>query len=131
MSDSRYHIAVCDDDPQLLLKLEHLTETILSEENILFQITCFQDSIRLLEEIIAHPKEYQLILLDILMETLDGMVLAERLRQSKVDIPIVFISSTSDFALRGYEVQAHRYLLKPVEKDKLKDAVKAILEGDN
>lgn len=123
MSDSRYHIAVCDDDPQLLLKLEHLTETILSEENIPFQVTCFQDSIRLLEEIMAHPKEYQLILLDILMETLDGMVLAERLRQSKVDIPIVFISSTSDFALRGYEVQAHRYLLKPVEKDKLKDAV--------
>lgn len=131
MSNSIYHIAICDDDPIFLENIEQLTKSVLSEKDLPCGVTCFQDSIYFLDEVIRHPQNYQLILLDILMENLNGIKVAERLRQEKLDIPIVFISSTADFALQGYEVQAHRYLLKPIEKEKLRDALLSSLSLKN
>ncbi len=131
MSNSIYHIAICDDDPIFLENIEQLTKSILSEKNLPCGVTCFHDSIHFLDEVIRNPKNYQLILLDILMRNLDGIKTAERIRQEKLDIPIVFISSTADFALQGYEVQAHRYLIKPIKKEKLQDAILSSLRLKN
>jgi DNA-binding LytR/AlgR family response regulator len=43
-----------------------------------------------------------------------GLDIARFLRKQRDDCPIVFITSSSDFAVLGYEVQAIGYLLKPV-----------------
>ena len=57
------------------------------------------------------------------MENLDGMEFAARLRKLGNNLPVVFISGNRDFAMRGYEVQASRYLSKPIDPEKLNEAM--------
>ena len=57
------------------------------------------------------------------MDGMDGMELANELRQQKINVDIIFISGDKDNALRGYEVSAVRYLIKPVMLDRLKEAL--------
>lgn len=54
---------------------------------------------------------------------MDGMALAAALRAWHEDAAIIFISSNREMALRGYEVAAARYLAKPVEREKLREAL--------
>lgn len=67
--------------------------------------------------------KFQLLLLDVMMDTLDGMEQAGTLRKQNNETSIVFISSNREMALRGYEVAAARYLGKPVETEKLHEAL--------
>lgn len=45
-----------------------------------------------------------------------GLDIARFLRRQRDDCPIVFITSSSDFAVLGYEVQATGYILKPISR---------------
>lgn len=51
---------------------------------------------------------------------------AKRLRKLLPDCYIIFITSHDEFALTGYEVAAFRYLVKPVQPEKLTEAISAV-----
>lgn len=65
---------------------------------------------------------YDLLLLDCylsdenLPHATTGLDIARLLRNQNDDCAIVFITSSTDFAVLGYEVQASGYLLKPVNR---------------
>lgn len=63
------------------------------------------------------PGKYDLVFLDIYMEELTGMETAKRIRKTDHDCRIVFITTTSEFAMESYDVNASFYLLKPIEKN--------------
>jgi DNA-binding LytR/AlgR family response regulator len=58
-------------------------------------------------------------ILDIYMPEMKGTDLAVILRKQSFTGPIVFLTSSNEFAAESYEVKAHAYLLKPVDKKKL------------
>ena len=69
---------------------------------------------------------YDLLLLDCYLSddetathAATGLDIARTLRRQNDDCPIVFITSSTDFAVLGYEVQASGYLLKPLNHDAL------------
>lgn len=49
------------------------------------------------------------------MDEIDGMSLARTIRKTDTDATIIFITSTRDFALEVYDVNALHYLIKPVD----------------
>lgn len=63
------------------------------------------------------------VFLDIEMKELDGMSTAKVIRKYSKDIPIVFLTSHTEMAMEGYEVDAFRFLAKPVDKNKLREAL--------
>ena len=63
--------------------------------------------------------ELDAVFLDIEMKELDGMSTAKVIRGYSKDIPIIFLTSHTEMAMEGYEVDAFRFLSKPVKKDKL------------
>ena len=67
----------------------------------------------------ADDKRWDILLLDIEMEAMDGVNMAKRVRQDNEAVQIVFITGYSDYIAEGYEVAALHYLMKPVNKDKL------------
>ena len=69
----------------------------------------------------------ELLFLDIYMKELNGMETARRIRELECKVPIVFLTSSRDFAVESYEVHASGYLLKPFEEEKLKDLLNRIL----
>ena len=80
-------------------------EVFLSAESFLFRY--------------AEDKDWDILLLDIEMGTMDGVTMAKRVRQDNEAVQIVFITGYSDYIAEGYEVAALHYLMKPVNQDKL------------
>jgi len=114
----KYKIAICDDfdaDRQYVLDMVerwaasagHVvhTDTFSSAENFLFHY--------------AEESDYDILLLDIEMGSMDGVTMAKRLRKDNDTIQIVFITGYSDYISEGYEVAALHYLMKPVKEEKL------------
>ncbi len=67
----------------------------------------------------SSGKKFDAVFLDIEMPGLDGMQTAERIRKISSDVPIVFLTSHTERAMDGYEVNAFRFLPKDVDKTKV------------
>ena len=117
-------IAICDDDPLFQTKLKHLLEQTASNPELL--IDCYSSGEQLLYKIKTCQLQYQLLLLDIEMRPVDGMQIARKLQQAHYEAQIVFVTSHEEFALEGYEVNAFRFLVKPVNGEKLRQTLSAV-----
>lgn len=79
------------------------------------------NAVEALQLIKAIP--YDVIFLDIQMPGLSGMQLAEVLAGLQKPPALIFVTAHSDHAVQAFEVQAVDYLVKPVELERLKQAV--------
>lgn len=121
-ADIQLSIAICDDDPADRKEIADLTQQLLRDASMECRISAYSGGMALLEDIRAGA-QYDLLLMDVLLEDMDGITLAAKLRQQNNDVAIIFISANREMALRGYEVSAARYLAKPPEREKLKEAL--------
>ena len=76
----------------------------------------------------AEDKDWDILLLDIEMGSMDGVTMAKRVRRDNEAVQIVFITGYSDYISEGYEVAALHYLMKPVNKDKFFTVLDRALE---
>lgn len=110
-------VAICDDDEREIGHLSELiTEYQLSRGGDL-ECHFFQNSIDFLCDV--KGGEYDLILLDAVMPGVSGIKAAQELREKDSNVKIIFISSSPEFAVESYSVDAYHYLLKPVVADAL------------
>lgn len=121
-TEATFRIAVCDDMESDRRQVTDMAEQILQEAGIFHSISKYESAKALLADI-EGGAQFQVLLLDVMMDEMDGMELAAALRKQKNKTTIMFISSNREMALRGYEVSAVRFLAKPVEMDKLKEAL--------
>lgn len=117
-------IAVCDDEERYRIDLKTLLDKLLI--NVDYDIDTFDDGNILIKEFASSP--YDLVFLDIEMPAVDGITLAKRLRSVSENVYIVFLTSHIEYALEGYEVNALRYLTKPVDINKLKEVIRYVQE---
>ncbi len=104
-------IAVVEDDERYVSKLLQYLETYKKEEKEDFLIKVYRDGC----DIVTNYKaQYHIILMDIQMKFVDGMTAAEEIRKKDSDVIIIFITNIPQYAIRGYEVGALDYILKPV-----------------
>ena len=122
MEKQLFQIAVCDDVKMDKEEIAQMTKAICEEEQICQEISCFESAEALLERL-EEGSQYDLLLIDVLMPGLDGMELARILRKQEEQVSIVFISCNREMAMQGYEVSAARYLAKPLNQEKLKEAL--------
>lgn len=119
-----YRVVICDDEATSLQINQILTEQVLEEEGIEFEITTFEDMRVMTEALADEHAEYDVLLCDILAVGMNGIEAAKELRRLGEKLPIIFISSTAEYALDGYSVNALRYLQKPINIEKLREALK-------
>ena len=101
-------IIIIDDDPFVCMSLQ----TILSVQDdieVLATGASGEDAIRLYHDCVPD-----ILLMDIQMQFMDGMTAAEKIRERDQEVQIIFITNRNDYAIRGYEVDALDYVLKPV-----------------
>lgn len=115
-------IAVCDDEPIDLRQAAGLTREIMAAEALPCSLSCYESSSALLTAI-QNGAQFHLLLLDVMMDGVDGMALAAALRELGDSSAIIFFSSNREMALRGYEVSAARYLAKPLQRPQLQEAL--------
>lgn len=115
-------IAVCDDEPIDCKQTEEMTTEIMAEEGLSCGLSAYGSAAALLNAI-RSGAQFHILLLDVMMEGMDGIELAAALRELGNSTAIVFISSNREMALRGYEVSAARYLAKPLQRLQLREAL--------
>lgn len=118
-----YRIAVCDDEKIFLDHIHQLLEQVLRELEAVFEISIFSDGGALLRQVEADRDCYHLILLDIYMDQVNGYELAKRIRAAGCRAGILFVTSTDSYLRDGYSLYPVQYLLKPVTKQQLFEAV--------
>ena len=120
--NSQVRIAVCDDEPMDRQQAADLTNEITTAEGLACSLSSYESAADLLTAIQAGA-QFHILLLDVMMEGLDGMEFAAALRELGDSTAIIFISSNREMALRGYEVSAARYLAKPLREEPLREAL--------
>ncbi|MBC8630131.1 response regulator transcription factor [[Eubacterium] tenue] len=110
-------IAVCEDEKKQRELIKDYLTKILNEINISYEINTFNSGEELFNN---YPKDIDIFLLDILMDKINGMDTARKIREKDNKAEIIFITSLIEYALEGYEVRAYRYLIKPVKYENLK-----------
>lgn len=110
-------IAVVDDFQKDRDKLALLIEGYLNEMEIPGEVYCYPDG----EELLASFRggEFSAIFLDIYMNGIDGMAVAERIRAIDKECHIIFVTSSENYGIQSYRVRAFYYLVKPYTKEEL------------
>ena len=82
-----------------------------------FQITEFTGGTAFLEQ---NQEDLDLIFMDIMMDGLDGLTTARKLRRRDDKVLLVFVTSMLQYAVQGYSVDAMDFIVKPVTYTGLK-----------
>lgn len=108
-------IAICDDEQIICDEIKKKLVSI----NPAYDITIFYSG----EQLLGSKKIFDLIVLDIEMDTLSGMETAESLRKKNNNGLIIFLTSHVEFMPDAFKVKAFRFLSKPIELDKFNEAI--------
>jgi len=114
------HILIVEDDPEIIKLLEiHLTDLIYSTA----KATDGELGLKM-----ALENEYDLILLDLTLPTLDGIEICKQLRKKK-NTPVIMLTAKSEEIDRvlGLEIGADDYITKPFSIRELLARIKAVL----
>lgn len=120
-------IAVVEDEQNYIDQITEYLRRYEEEQKEELQITVYRDGDGITAE---YKAQFDIIFMDIQMKFVDGMTAAEEIRKADSEVIIIFITNMTQYAIRGYEVDALDYVLKPVTyfafSQKLKKAVARI-----
>jgi DNA-binding LytR/AlgR family response regulator len=107
-------IAICEDQDDDASRLISYIEDV----NIAVDITRFESGENLLSFLEDKPNVvFDMIFLDIYMKELNGMDTAKELRDRGVNSRIIFCTTSTEFSLDAFDVDAEQYLIKPIKRD--------------
>lgn len=104
-------LAIVEDDDFYISQLKQYLERYQQEKGEEFDVKVYRDGDGITAQ---YRAQYDIILMDIQMKFVDGMTAAEEIRRMDSEVVIMFITNMPQYAIRGYEVGALDYILKPV-----------------
>lgn len=104
-------IAVVEDESIYAEQITEYLRRYEAEQGEELQVTVYRDGDGITAE---YKAQFDIIFMDIQMKFVDGMTAAEEIRKMDAEVIIIFITNMSQYAIRGYEVNALDYVLKPV-----------------
>lgn len=119
-------IAFCDDDGSALNDLHELLALYRAEKNTEIDEYTFQSPLELLSEI-ERGIRFDILFLDILMPGENGIDVATEIRNYDKNVKIIFLTSSSEFAVQSYTVNAFYYQLKPICTESFARLMDAVL----
>lgn len=111
-------IAICDDNIDELSNMVQLINQYRASKNFSCEYAVFPNGFELVSAL-EKGKRFDIYCLDIIMPGFMGIDVAKEIRGFDKTAPILFFTSSTEFALESYSVKAINYVLKPISKEKL------------
>lgn len=115
-------MAVCEDSLSDMNLLKKMIPDALARLNLPIETDYFRSGEELVKAV-TGGSSYSLLLLDIYMYSLDGVQAARRIRELLPDVQIAFLTTSQEFMLEAFDLNALHYLVKPVSIQKLEECL--------
>lgn len=116
-------VLVVDDERP---SLDELAFLLSADERIVDVVSCDSatEGLRVL-----RTDEVDCVFLDIQMPGLSGLELADVLTRFREPPPIVFVTAHDEHAVEAFDLRAVDYVLKPVRRERLAEAVRRVVDA--
>lgn len=125
------NFALCDDNLNILDKLEKLLEKIFIKNDYEASV-CFKSDNS--SDVLDYVKENKVdvVLLDInLKANKSGLDLANEIRKINKNIYIIFTTGHLEYAMLAYKYKTFDYIAKPITNERLEETIKRLFEDIN
>lgn len=103
-------IAIVDDFEKDIEHLQHLITDYAARKGLCWNLSSFRTGEAFLDSL--KPGKYQLVFLDVILDGMDGMETALRLKAIDPDAVLVLVSADAGYAIDGYDMDAAAFLVK-------------------
>lgn len=121
------NIAVCDDEINILTELEEKIKKYMKYNKIEFNLVKYIKG----EHLIESENNFDIILLDIKMNGINGIETAKIIRKNNKSSSLIFTTNFEDYVFEAFDVEASNYLLKPIDYNKLYSTFDKIIKKIN
>ena len=118
------YIAICDDNAADLAAAYEAVRSVLDEKCVQYTLDRFTTP----DDLLSAENTYDMVFLDVEMDGMTGIELARKLREIKQDCLVFFITNYSTYLDNAFDVNAIRYLTKPIDRVRLSAGIDSALE---
>lgn len=104
------NIAVVEDEEKFSSELKEYINRFAELNGLTFKVSLFISAESFL---FSDVNAFDIIFMDIQLSNMDGMTAVKKLRETNPYVVVVFVTSLAQFAIKGYEVGAVDFILKP------------------
>jgi DNA-binding LytR/AlgR family response regulator len=115
-------IAICDDEKHMADHIKEMVSDFFHKKNREISIRTFLSG----EDLLSHDGQIDILFLDIQMKGMDGMETARKLRASKFQGFLIFITVLKEMVFQSFEVQAYDYLVKPLDEKQFEKSMERL-----
>lgn len=108
-------VAICDDEEIMRSDLKQKIDEYMKTHRQTVLFYEFSNG----EELLSSSTPFDIIFMDYQMDGISGIETAEKLRENKINTTIIFLTSYSEVVFQSFEVSTFRFLLKPLDENKL------------
>lgn len=116
----KVRVAICDDEKEIRESMERKIKVLYPE----MEITQFESG----QAFLQQASLFDMILLDIHMEGLNGMEVARKIRKEGNRAILIFVTALEEYVFQAFDVGAFHYLVKPVDPVKLLEVIQRALK---
>ena len=113
-------IAIVEDEIEMSSDLKKHIEMFFNQHDKKITIDIFDNAVKFLDK---YKSKYDLVFMDINLPYMDGIEASNKVREIDLETIIIFISNYTQYAIKGYSVNALDYLTKPLDYAVLKNTM--------
>lgn len=104
-------IAIVEDEARYTEQLRDYLRKYQAEFDRRLEVSCYDNGMNFIH---SFKSQFDIILLDVAMPYIDGFETAQKIRELDAEVVLLFVTNQAQHAIRGYEVDAMDYILKPI-----------------